>query len=43
MLRTLQEGDTALMRAAWNGHTNTVAELVRLGADINARGKVRIR
>jgi hypothetical protein len=29
------------MRAADNGHTATAAELVRLGADVNAKGDVR--
>ncbi len=37
----LQDGWTALMYAAVNGHTATAVELVRLGADINAKGNVR--
>ncbi len=40
-LRVLQDGGTALMRAASKGHTATATELVRLGADIHAKGKVR--
>jgi ankyrin repeat protein len=39
--RVLQDGVTALMHAALNGHTATAAELVRLGADINAKNDVR--
>jgi hypothetical protein len=31
------------MWAAFNGHTATAAELLRLGADINAKDTVRIR
>ncbi len=34
---------TALMCAAASGHTATAAELVRLGADINAKSRVRVR
>ncbi len=41
--RVLQDGWTALVHAAGNGHTATVAELVRLGADIHAKDKVRVR
>ncbi len=41
-LRVLQDGWTALMDAASQGHTATVAELVRLGADLNAKTNVRI-
>jgi hypothetical protein len=37
----LQDGVTALMRAADSGRTATAAELLRLGADINAQDKVR--
>ncbi len=40
-MRVLQEGRTALMHAADNGHTATAAQLVRLGADINAKDWVR--
>jgi hypothetical protein len=40
-LRVLQDGWTALMHAADKGHTATVAELVRLGADINSKDWVR--
>jgi ankyrin repeat protein len=36
----LQDGETALMRAAGWGHIATAAELVRLGANINAKDKV---
>jgi hypothetical protein len=35
-----QDGETALLRASDKGHMTTVAELVRLKADINARHKV---
>ncbi len=38
----LQTGLTALIATASNDHTATAAELVRLGADINARTNVRI-
>jgi hypothetical protein len=34
---------TALINAVGNGHTATAAELVRLGADINAKLRVRTR
>ncbi len=37
----LQEDWTALMWAAYKGHTATAAELVRLGADVNAKNNVR--
>ncbi len=37
----LQDGWTALMYAAVNGHTATAAELVRLRADIDAENNVR--
>ncbi len=37
----MQGGWTALMFAALYSHTGTAAELVRLGADINARDKLR--
>jgi hypothetical protein len=40
-LRVLQTGWTALMHAAGNGHTALATELVRLGADINAKNNVR--
>ncbi len=36
-LNVLQNKKTALHMAARNGHTATVAELIRLGADVNAR------
>jgi ankyrin repeat protein len=39
----LQDGWTALIHAADNGHTDTAAELVRLGADINAQDNVWAR
>ncbi len=38
----LQDGRTALMWAADKDHTATAAELVRLGADIHAKDKVRV-
>jgi hypothetical protein len=41
VLRVLQDGGTALTRAAFHGHTATVAELVRLGAQISAKDNVR--
>jgi hypothetical protein len=40
-LRVPQDGWTALVSAADYGHTATAAELVRLGADINAKDNVR--
>jgi ankyrin repeat protein len=39
----LQPGWTALMIAVIFGHTATAVELVRLGADINAKNCVRAR
>jgi hypothetical protein len=36
-----QLGKTALMRSALNGHTATAAELVRLGAKVDAKDTVR--
>jgi hypothetical protein len=38
---SLQAGETALMLAAGNGHAATAAELVRLGANVNAKDYVR--
>jgi hypothetical protein len=38
-----QDGWTALMRAAYYNTADTVAELVRLGADINGNHSVRVR
>ncbi len=32
------DGYTALMRAAWEGHTETVKVLLEAGADVNAKG-----
>ncbi len=40
-MRVVQRGWTALMIAADKGRTATAAELVRLGADINAKSNVR--
>jgi hypothetical protein len=37
----LQNGVTALMLATDNGRTATATELVRLGADVNAKNNVR--
>jgi hypothetical protein len=42
-LRVPQLEWTALMYAAARGHTATAAELVRIGGDINAKIRVRIR
>jgi hypothetical protein len=36
-----QSYDTALHNAAWKGHTSTIGVLARLGADLNAKNKVR--
>ena len=35
-----QDGWSALMRAADNGHTETAAELVKAGADMNLQNNV---
>ena len=35
-----QRGDSALMMAAYSGHTETVAELVKAGADLNLQNEV---
>ena len=35
-----QDGDSALMKAASNGHTEIVEELVEAGADLNLQNKV---
>jgi ankyrin repeat protein len=32
-----EDGDTALMEAAWSGNLETVIALLDLGADLNAR------
>ena len=38
----LDQGDTALLRAAWNGHQSIVALLLERGAEINhANNNVR--
>jgi ankyrin repeat protein len=39
-LQLVQDGDTALMSAASNGHTETVKVLHQLGADVNAQNDV---
>ena len=36
----MQNGFTALMRAAWNGHVNVVQCLVEAGANLEAADKV---
>ena len=36
-----QDGQTALIRAAQNGHTETVSVLLEAGADVNLQEKVR--
>jgi hypothetical protein len=40
--RVMQRGGTALLNAAEQDQWFTVAELVRLGADVNAPASVRI-
>ena len=37
----IQDGNTALHKAAWEGHTETVDCLVSAGADVNVANKVR--
>ena len=37
----MQDGSTALMLAAGNGHMNVVEALLRGGADIHAKSEVR--
>ena len=37
---TAQDGDTALIRAAWRGETDVVVELVRGGANLDLQSKV---
>ena len=37
----LQDGDTALHRAAFKGHMQVVTALLAAGADINLQSKVR--
>ena len=39
----MQDGDTALILAASNGHSSMVTLLVEKGADITAKSKVSIR
>jgi len=36
----LQDGSTALHKAAWRESTELVATLIKLGADVNALDKV---
>ena len=36
-----QDGDSALMMAAENGHTGVVVELVKAGANLDLQNKVR--
>jgi hypothetical protein len=38
-----QEGRTALMWAAMNGHTEAVKALIENGADVKVKDKVRLR
>jgi hypothetical protein len=41
--RVLQDGETALMDAASSGNAAMAVEFVRLGADVNAKDRVRVR
>ena len=36
----MQYGDTALMKAATNGHADCVDIIIKAGADVNGSGKV---
>ena len=40
-LPVAQNGDTALIEAAWNGRLDCVAELIAAGANCNVKGEVR--
>ena len=38
-----QDGYSALMRAAWHGYTETVAELVKAKANLDLQNNVRLQ
>ena len=40
MLSSLQDGETALMKASWKGHTVCVKVLLDKDADVNKQDKV---
>ena len=37
-----QDGDSALMKAAWRGYTKIVVELVKAEANLNLQNKVHV-
>ena len=36
-----QDGDSALMKAAWKGKTEVVVELIKAGANLNLQNEVQ--
>ena len=42
MLLSLQDGETALMKASWKGHMECVKVLLDKGAEVNKQDKVSV-
>ena len=42
MLLSLQDGETALMKASWKGHMECVKVLLDNGAEVNKQDKVSV-